>query len=117
MMEEQEQEKDDYTWTIIAGAIYVGLLIYFGWQTWEFVTWLFPQDQLAMKCLSLLSFDIMAFLWACIDLFDRKKNEPHKPMVLWAWGISFALSLLASVLYLVIANMLRFNVPMNTGVI
>lgn len=116
-LNEQEQERTDYTWMIIAGTIYVGLLIYFGWQTWQFVDWLFPSEQLGMKCLSLLSFDIMAFLWACIDLFDRKKNEPASRLVRWAWGISFALSLIASVLYLVISNMLRFSVPITEGAI
>lgn len=112
-MENHEEDKESLTWIIIAGAIYVGLLLYFGWQTWEFVDWLFPAEQLAMKCLTLLSFDIMAFLWACIDLFDRRKGDKASTLVRWAWGVSFVFSLLASILYLVIANMLRFDVTVS----
>ena len=111
---QEVNEDQDHTWTIIAGIIYVSLLIYFGWQTWLFVDWLFPSQQLGMKCLSLLSFDIMALVWGCIDTFDKKNLRGGiKTMIKWAWCIAFILSLLASVLYLVIANMFRFNIPIS----
>ncbi len=98
---------------LIGGGIYVGLLILFGFQTWQFVDWLFPNDQMLMKLLTVLCFDVMALFWACADLFYRFASKSARTLVRWAWAISFILSLLASIFYLVIESMFRFQVTIT----
>ncbi len=98
---------------LIGGGIYIGLLILFGFQTWQFVDWLFPNDQLLMKILTVLCFDVMALFWACADLFYRFASRGARSLVRWAWAISFLLSLLASIFYLVIESMFRFQVTIT----
>jgi hypothetical protein len=105
---------------LIGAAIYLGLLILFAWQTWSFVDWLFPSDQVLMKILTVLCFDIMALFWACVDLFYRFASRGARSLVRWAWAVSFILSLLASIFYLVIESMFRFQITIsqqtvNTG--
>lgn len=98
---------------LIGGGIYIGLLLLFGFQTWQFVDWLFPNDQLLMKILTVLCFDVMALFWACADLFYRFASRGARSLVRWAWAISFLLSLLASIFYLVIESMFRFQVTIT----
>lgn len=98
---------------LIGGGIYVGLLILFGFQTWQFVDWLFPNDQMLMKLLTVLCFDVMALFWACADLFYRFASRGARTLVRWAWAISFILSLLASIFYLVIESMFRFQITIT----
>lgn len=105
---------------IIASVIYAGLLILFLYQTWSFVNWLFPDDQSLMKMLTVLCFDVMALVWAIIDLFYMAASKASKTLVRWAWAISFIQSLLASIFYLVISSMFRFQITItpvyvNTG--
>lgn len=85
---------------ILVAVIYGGLLILFGWQTWQFISWLFPDDQVLIKALSMLCFDVMAAVWAAIDLFYRHATRGTRGIVRWGWGISFILSLVASILYM-----------------
>jgi hypothetical protein len=98
---------------IIMALIYVSLLILFAWQTYEFVDWLFPSDQVLMKILTLVCFDVMALLWACLDLFYRFAIREARSLVRWGWGISFVLSLLASIFYLIIKSMFRFHLEID----
>lgn len=98
---------------LIGSAIYLGLLILFAWQTWSFVDWLFPSDQVLMKLLTVLCFDIMALFWACVDLFYRFASRGARTLVRWSWAISFILSLLASIFYLVIESMFRFQLTIT----
>lgn len=105
---------------IVLATVYIGVLLLFGSQTWFFVSWLFPDTQLLMKLLTVLCFDIMAFLWALVDLFYQFASPGAKTVVRFAWFISFVLSLLASVFYLVLESMLRFSIEVtpelvNTG--
>lgn len=105
---------------IILATVYVSVLILFGSQTWLFVSWLFPDTQLAMKLLTVLCFDVMALLWACVDLMYQFASKGARTVVRWAWAISFVLSLLASIFYLVLESMFRFSVTptpemVNTG--
>src|SRR5258708_140317 len=78
----------------LGAAIYVGLIILFAWQTWAFVDWLFPSDQLLFKLLTVLCFDVMAVFWAATDLFYRFAVKGARTLVRWAWAISFVLSVL-----------------------
>jgi len=98
---------------IVGAAIYVGLLLLFAWQTWAFVDWLFPSDQMLMKLLTVLCFDVMALFWACVDLFNKFGSRGARTLVRWAWAISFILSLLASIFYLTISSMFRFHLQIN----
>lgn len=102
---------------IIMATIYIGVLLLFASQTWFFVNWLFPGSQILMKLLTVLCFDIMAFLWACVDLFYRFASRGAKTVVRFAWAISFLLSLLASIFYLILESMLRFNVEITEDMI
>lgn len=102
---------------LIGSAIYVGLLILFGWQTWQFVDWLFPGDQLMMKLLTVLCFDVMALFWACADLFYRFATKGARTLVRSAWAVSFIFSLLASIFYLVIESMFRFQVTITPATV
>ncbi len=102
--------------TILALA-YIGLLILFAWQTWGLVNFLFPDDQLLMKMLTLFSFDIMAFLWGCAHMFYRFAHPTSKAAVKWGWGITNLLSLIATVLYMVIQNMFRLRILIDNNLV
>src|SRR5947209_10786383 len=96
---------------------YIGLLILFAWQTWGLVNFLFPDDQLLMKLLTLFSFDIMAFIWGCVHMFYRFAHPTSKAAVKWGWGITNLLSLIATVLYMVIQNMFRFRILIENNLV
>lgn len=102
---------------IIMAGVYVGVLILFGVQTWLFVDWLFPADQLFMKLMTVLCFDVMSFLWAVVDLFYDFASVAAKRLVQWAWGISFLLSLTASIFYLSLESMFRFHVTVTADMV
>lgn len=95
---------------ILLALIYGGLLILFGVQTWFFVNWLFPTDQLLMKCLTMLCFDVLALVWAVAHTFYRFRSRGAKRWVQIAWAVTFILSLVASILYLVIQSFFRFRI-------
>src|SRR5437588_251116 len=99
---------------VAAAIVYIGLLCLFAWQTWGLLDFRFPADQLLMKQLTLLSFDGMAFLWGAIHLFYRFAHPGDKSAVGWGWGITFLLSLVATILYMVIQSMFRFHVAVST---
>lgn len=94
--------------------IYIGLLVLFCWQTAIFVNWLFPDDQVMMKILLVFCFDGMAFFYAVADLFYHFASKNTRGIVRWGWGISFFLSLLASVLYLIINSFFRFHLVIDS---
>jgi hypothetical protein len=98
-------------------AMYAGLLMLFGWQTWQFVSWLFPDDQLLAKILTMLSFDILAAFWAIVHTFYRFADRGAKTWVVIAWALTFILSLLASVLYLVIQFYFRFSLAVSPAMV
>lgn len=114
-LEELEVPEDGTNWPfwIVGGLIYLALTILFGWQTWTFVNFLFPSDQLLMKALTLISFDVMSVFWGCMDLFYKFASEGAKRWVRWSWIITFVLSSIASVLYLVIQSMFRFHIVID----
>src|SRR5260221_8101324 len=109
--------KNKDTWNgailVIFGVIYLGLLILFGYQTWQLVDWLFPNDQLLMKVLTLFSFDVLAAAWACAHPFYHFRNRGAKTWVQVAWVLTFLLSLIASILYLVLESFFRFHVQVS----
>lgn len=102
---------------ITMGLAYVALLILFGIQTWLFVDWLFPNDELLMKILTVVSFDVMALLWACLESFYRFATAGTHTIVKWSWGITFLLSLIASVIYMVLQSMFRFHLEVSPQLI
>ena len=103
---------------LIAGlVIYGALLLLFGWQTWQFVNWLFPDDQLLAKLLTMLSFDVLAAFWAVVHTFFRFKSRGAKHWVQIAWAVTFILSLVASVLYLVIQFFFRFQIGVSPAMV
>src|SRR5947207_2532461 len=94
---------------VIGAFIYLGLIVLFGWQTWQLVNYLFPGDQLMAKVLTLLSFDVMAVVWGAMDLFYSFASRGAKMLVRVAWIITFLLSLVASILYLSFQWFFRFQ--------
>lgn len=103
--------------TALVYIIYVGLLLLFGFQTWQFVNFLFPDDQLTMKVLTLISFDAMALLWGVADLYYAFMSKGAKTWVRVAWVVTFILSLVASILYLVIQAFFRFHVGISEAMV
>jgi hypothetical protein len=102
---------------VIFGIAYIGLLLLFAWQTWEFVNWLFPDDELTFRVLTFVCFDVMAFLWACCDLFFRFTDPTSRTIVRWGWGITFTLSLAASILFLSIQGFFRFHLQISADML
>lgn len=102
---------------VVFGLLYAGMLILFGWQTYQFLDFLFPNDQMLMKVLTLISFDVLAFLWGATDLFYSFASRGAKAIVKWAWLITFLLSLGASILYLVFQSMFRFKLDVSQDMI
>jgi hypothetical protein len=101
----------------VAAIIYGALLLLFGWQTWQFITWLFPEDQLLARILTLISFDVMAAVWAIDHTFYRFKSRGAWWWVGIAWVITFVLSLVASILYLVVQFYFRFHLGVDQGMV
>ena len=104
-------------WFIIGGAAYLGFLLLFAWQTGSFVNWLFPDDQVVWKVLTVICFDGMALFWACVETFYRFAVRSARGLVSWAWGISFVLSFVASIFYMVIESMFRFQLTVTPQVV
>jgi hypothetical protein len=102
---------------LILGTAYIGLLLLFAWQTWEFVNWLFPDDELTFRILTFVCFDVMAFLWAICDLFYHFTDYAARTLVRWGWGITFTLSLVASVLFLSIQGFFRFHLQISVDML
>ncbi len=98
---------------VIGGLAYIALLFLFAWQTWQFVSWLFPDDQLLMKLLTLISFDVCALLFGCIHLFYHFAHRAAKTWIFVAWIFTNILSALASIFFLVIESIFRFHLPIN----
>ncbi len=123
-MQEIEEPEEGLNWIfwIIGGGLYVALTIYFAYQTWTFVDWLFPDDQIIMKALTLISFDVMSVFWGCLDLFYKFASPGAKMWVRVSWIVTFILSSIASILYLVVESVFRFHLSvspatLNTGYI
>ena len=102
---------------IVIAIAYIALLLLFGWQTWEFVNVLFPDDQLLMKLLTVFSFDVMALIFGAAHLFYRFAHPHAKTAVGWGWAITNLLSLVATIIYMVIQSMFRFRVAVSTDVV
>src|SRR5712691_6026859 len=94
-------------------VLYGGLLLLFGVQTWLFVNWVFPDDQLLAKVLTLISFDVMALFWSLAHTFYSFKSHGAQWWVRIAWGLTFFLSLVASILYLIIQFYFRFHLAVD----
>jgi len=102
----------------VVRAIYIALLILFAWQTIEFVQWLFPDEQLIYKVLVFVCFDVMAFVWAMVDLFYHFADQDGaRTIVRWGWAVTFILSLGASILYLSIQGYYRFHLPITADML
>ena len=94
---------------LLAILIYVALLGLFAWQTLMFVNILFPDSDLAMKVLTVFSVDGMGFVWACLHTFYKFAHPYAKNAVRWGWAVTYLLSAIISVLYLVFTYMLDFQ--------
>lgn len=94
---------------IIGAVLYLAFVGLFLWQTAEFVNWLFPDDQIIYRVITVTTFDVMALLWASIDTFYRFATRASHGLVKWAWTISFIASMVASIFYMVLQSMTRLD--------
>lgn len=94
---------------IIGTVFYLSFIGLFLWQTAAFVNWLFPDDQVLYRIITVCVFDVMALLWACIDTFYRFATRGSHQLVKWAWGVSFIAAMIASVFYMVLQSMTRLD--------
>jgi len=101
----------------LCAIIYIALLVLFAWQTWQFVVWLFPDDALLFRILTLLSFDILAAIWAGVHTFYHFGSRPAKTWVQICWAVTFIFSLVASVLYLVLLGFFRFHIAVTSAMV
>lgn len=97
----------------VGALIYIGFLILFAWQTILFVNWLFPDDQIEFRILMATCFDGMSLFWSLLDLFYHFATKATRTITRWGWGISFLLSLLATVFYLILSSVFRFHLVLG----
>lgn len=93
--------------------IYIAFLILFAWQTILFVNWLFPADQIEFRVLMAACFDGMSLFWSLLDLFYHFATRATRTITRWGWGVSFLLSLLATVFYLILSSVFRFHLTLG----
>lgn len=94
---------------IIGTVFYLAFLGLFVWQTAEFVTWLFPSDQIVYRVITVAMFDVMALYWAIVDTFYKFATRSSHKLVQWAWAISFIASLVASAFYMILQAFTRLD--------
>lgn len=94
---------------IIGTVFYLAFIGLFLWQTAAFVNWLFPDDQIIYRVITVCVFDVMALLWACIDTFYRFATRGSHQLVKWAWAVSFIAAMIASVFYMILQSMTRLD--------
>jgi len=100
-MEQQDYSEmvvdSSFNWmAVIMPIIYVGAIVYFGYQTWELVDHLFPAEQLSMKIGTVLTFDFMAAIWLAVKMFARFRVWSNYGMAKGMWRITFTLATAAS---------------------
>lgn len=88
-------------------------LCWSGWQTWLFVNWVFPEEELGFRILGMVNFDIMAFFWLAVGTFYRFWHHQSKTWVLIAAGITGTLSVVASFIMMSIQGFYRFHLPVT----
>ncbi len=98
---------------LVLATAYLGLIGLFAWQTSELVIFLFPDDQWLVRALTVFSFDGCAALWGAAELFYKFAHPHSRSAVRWGWAITNILSLVATILYMVIQFMLRFQVTIS----
>ena len=98
---------------LIGVSVYLSLLILFAWQTWQFIDWLFPQDDLGWKIITVSAFDGMAFLWGIAHSFYSYHSRGAKQYVTAGWFVTFLVSLIASILSMILHSYFRFHVAVD----
>lgn len=101
--------------TLIALALlFLGAVIFFGFQTWGFVNWLFPDDGLMMKILAVVNFDLFSYVWLSVGLFLARWIQPmSRTLAVIAGVVTFLLSLGCSIIQIMIGNAERFGTNTN----
>lgn len=91
-------------------------LLWSGWQTWLFVNWVFPEEEIGFRALGMINFDIMAFFWLSLATFYRFWHYRSRTLVLIAAGITGTLSVIASFIMMSIQGFYRFHLPVSTDI-
>lgn len=81
---------------ILLGLCALGL---FAYQTWEFVSWLFPSESFGYRILALVNFDVFSTVWLCLHLFVYLQPGAKKASQI-AGTIDLILSLVCTVIEL-----------------
>lgn len=92
--------KGEYGSKIVVGIVYIGFLLLFTWQTWEFLATLFPTEDPFYLFLSVASIDGASLLFAALDVFYPFLDPSAKWWCNLMWGVTFAISMLATFLFL-----------------
>jgi hypothetical protein len=100
---------------IIIVAFLLGAIGLMASQTWLFVDWLMPSDSIVMKILTVIFFDVSAFMWACTDLFYPPATHGTELTVKSGMVMDLVLSILTTIFYFVIAYILKFSVHFPTS--
>ncbi len=117
MTRRQQYHASTSSLRIVVWGAYGAMLLLFAWQTWEFVNWLFPDDELIFRILTFICFDVMALVWGLTDLTYRFTDYAARTIVRWGWIVTFILSLVASILYLVIQGFFRFHLSISVDML
>ncbi|MFL5628742.1 MAG: hypothetical protein ACJ788_24440 [Ktedonobacteraceae bacterium] len=105
--------------TLIALALlFLGAIAFFGYQTWQFVNWLLPEDSLLMKVLAVINFDVFSYVWLAVGLFLARWTQPlTRTLAVIAGIVTFLLSLGCSVIQIMIASAERFGTNTNMDLV
>src|SRR6266568_4827909 len=96
-MQTRETVDHSFPWVpIVLSIVYVGLIIAFGFQTWELVDHLFPAENAWMKWATVFSFDIMAAIWTVVKMFGKFHVHGNYSLAKGMWRITFTLAAIAS---------------------
>ena len=103
---------------IILAILAAGAIGLFAYQTWEFVNWLFPVENLLMKILAVVNFDIFSYVWLMVGLFLAPLLHPTSKSLAFIVGIvTFILSLACSVIQMMLAQSERFLTAIDPKII
>lgn len=94
---------------IVLAALGLGTAVLFGYQTWELVNWVLPQEAMLMKILAVLAFDGFSYLWLAASRFLKYQLRPGAKGWCQVTGvIDLVLSLICSIIQMNIAEAERY---------
>lgn len=110
-MAQEFYEEDDFKqsgggrWIkIIAIVAFMAIIIAYAFQTLQLVTWLFTNDNMFMKAVTVFVCDGCATGYALAEMFYRFKLRASKHLVFGMWIITFVFSTAATVVQMYLTS-------------